>query len=248
MQELRETPQSIRRGQRQHAERQRHRAHQNNHIAQTRAGDEQDREAGREQYRCGAEVGLEQQQERRDGQQSHRLHQARKRLHEFIALAHAITAHPRQNQHFGELGYLEIHRADPHPAARAVDGGPETGDQHQQQQQQPEQQQRQTVFVPQMRGYARKNPRGENTDQSEQELAFQEIERIAEILRRDRHRSRRDHDQPDQQKRGRETERHRVPSKRHALASAHAVGHGDGIHGRPASERTAAANTSPRWL
>ena len=37
---------------------------------------------------------------------------------------------------------------------------------------------------------------------------------------------------PDQQQRGHQAERDRVPRERHALARAHAVGHGGGVHGR----------------
>ena len=71
---------------------------------------------------------------------------------------------------------------------------------------------------------------------AEHELALQKVERIAEILGRDRHGGGGDHDEPDQEERGREAEGDAVPGEGHALARANSVRHGRGVHAR-ASER-----------
>ena len=150
MQEAREALQAVGRGEREHGEGQRRRGHQQKHVAHARARHEQHRETGREQHRRRAEVGLEQQQQRAHREQTHRLQQSGERVHQLLALAHAVAAHPGENQHLGELRDLKIDRPDAHPAARAVDGRAEARNEHQQQQQQPEQQQRQAILVPEL--------------------------------------------------------------------------------------------------
>ncbi len=97
----------------------------------------------------------------------------------------------------------------------------ESGNQHEQQEHQPEKHQRQGILVPELRGDARERPCNQHADEAEDELALEEIERIADILGRDRHRRGGDHDQPDQEQRRGESERDLDPTRR-ASARAHA--------------------------
>ena len=67
----------------------------------------------------GAEIGLQKQQHARSRRAAPAgLARPGKVVGELVALAHAIAAHPDQHQHLGELGHLEVHRSDAHPAPR----------------------------------------------------------------------------------------------------------------------------------
>ena len=223
------------------------RADHRGQIAQSRAGHEQHGESGREQHGRGAEIRLEQQQQRGECEQADGLEQPRQRVPEFGALAHAVAADPVEHEHPRQLGNLKIHGADAQPALCSVDRGAETGDLDEHQQAEAEQQQREARLVPDLRRHARDQPRETHAHDPIAELAFEVEEWVGRGARRDRHRGRGDHDQADQQQSGDQAKQEPIPGERHAFTGANAVTHRRGAHaGLPASCLTAAANASPR--